>query len=156
MKPGSILLLNLFLAIGWVALQMEPAASDFWIGFIVSFILLALIHREYGARTLASCGFVIFLIWSIVKSSLQVAGLILSPHAKLDQGIVAIPLDVTSDFEVAILATSITLTPGTRSRTSSTHSGVKRPCTEQWPSHRIIRAPRSCSTVRPPLGRRGL
>ena len=45
-----------------------------------------------------------------------------------------------------------TWTPGTRSRTSSTHCAVNRPCTEQWPFHRIIRASRSCAGVRPPLG----
>jgi multicomponent Na+:H+ antiporter subunit E len=114
-KLGSILLLNLALTVGWVALQTTQDASDFLVGFAISFVLLALAHREYGRRVTAACGFVIFLVWSIVKSSLQVAGLILAPQPKLDQGIVAIPLEVTSDFEVAVLATSITLTPGTLS-----------------------------------------
>ena len=45
-----------------------------------------------------------------------------------------------------------TWTPGTRSRTSSTHCAENRPCTEQCPFHRIIRASRSCSAVRPPFG----
>lgn len=42
-----------------------------------------------------------------------------------------------------------------RARTSSTDSAVKRPCTEQWPRHKIILARSSCSRVRPPLGRCG-
>ena len=37
-----------------------------------------------------------------------------------------------------------TLTPGMRSRTSTTDSSAKRPCTEQWPFHRITFAARSC------------
>ena len=45
-----------------------------------------------------------------------------------------------------------TVTPGTRSRTSRTDSSVKRPCTEQWPFHRITVARCSCSTVSPPPG----
>ena len=45
-----------------------------------------------------------------------------------------------------------TFTPGTRSRTSLTLSSVNRPCTEQWPRHRIIFASRSCSAVSPPPG----
>ena len=45
-----------------------------------------------------------------------------------------------------------TCTPGTRSRTSSTHCAVNRPCTEQCPFHRIIRASRSCEAVSPPFG----
>ena len=46
-------------------------------------------------------------------------------------------------------------TSGIVARSSSTTSGEKRPCTEQWPFQRIIRASRSCSSVRPPLGRSG-
>ncbi len=40
-------------------------------------------------------------------------------------------------------------------RSSSTTSGENRPCTEQWPFQRIIRAARSCSAVSPPFGRCG-
>jgi len=42
-----------------------------------------------------------------------VAGYVLSPQLKLDQGIVEVPLDVRTDLETALLASSITLTPGT-------------------------------------------
>ncbi len=38
----------------------------------------------------------------------------------------------------------MTFTPGMRSRTSATHSGENRPCTEQCPRHKIIVASRSC------------
>jgi len=115
MKLGNVLILNLLLALVWVALQGAGGPSEFLTGLIAGFILLALLHREYGRRVVEATRFVIFLLWSIVKSSIDVAVLILSPHPNLDQGIVAIPLDATTDFEVAILATSITLTPGTLS-----------------------------------------
>lgn len=115
MKLGYVLLLNILLAIVWMALQSTGGPSEFLTGLIASFILLALIHREYGRRVVASTSFVVFLLWSIVKSSIDVARLILSPHPGLDQAIVAIPLDATTDFEIALLATSITLTPGTLS-----------------------------------------
>ena len=38
---------------------------------------------------------------------------------------------------------------------ASTPSAVNRPCTEQWPFHRIIRAAASCSPVSPPSASRG-
>ena len=38
----------------------------------------------------------------------------------------------------------MTVTPGTAARMSVTLRTEKRPCTEQWPRHRIIRASRSC------------
>jgi multisubunit Na+/H+ antiporter MnhE subunit len=73
------------------------------------------LYRPYGRRTWAAVTYAIFLVWAIVKSSFQVAGIILSPHARLRQGIVAIPVEECSDFELAVLASSITLTPGTLS-----------------------------------------
>ena len=52
---------------------------------------------------------------AIIVSSIQVAGYVIAPKLKLDQGIVAIPLAAHTDLEIALLASSITLTPGTLS-----------------------------------------
>jgi multicomponent Na+:H+ antiporter subunit E len=115
MRLGHVLLLNILLAIIWAAFQSDVGPGEVLFGFVVSFILLALLSREYGRRVLAVISFTIFLLWSIFKSSLQVAALILAPRPALDQGIVAIPLDAQSDLEISTLATAITLTPGTLS-----------------------------------------
>jgi multicomponent Na+:H+ antiporter subunit E len=72
-------------------------------------------QHEYGWRVWALISFGVFLTYSIIVSSLHVAGLILARHPNLDQGIVAIPLEASNDVEIALLATSITLTPGTLS-----------------------------------------
>ena len=50
---------------------------------------------------------------------------------------------------------TMTVTSGTAARMSVTFRTENRPCTEQCPRHRIIRASRSCSVVRPPPGLRG-
>ena len=115
MKMGSALLLNLLVAVVWYALQPAHSPGSLVLGFCVGFVLLALIYRPYGRRTWAAFSFLVFLLVAIVRSSLQVAAIILQPQMKLDQGIVAIPLTVRSDFEIAALATAITLTPGTLS-----------------------------------------
>ena len=41
--------------------------------------------------------------------------MLIQPRLKIAPGIVAIPLDVTTDIEIATLASAITLTPGTLS-----------------------------------------
>lgn len=115
MKLAYVLLLNILLAIIWAAFQSSIGPGEVIFGFAVGFILLSLLSREYGRRVLALAGFILFLSWSIVKSSMQVAALILAPRPALDQGIIAIPLAAETDIEVATLATSITLTPGTLS-----------------------------------------
>ena len=115
MNVRYVLLINLLLAAVWPAFQPDPSASDFFVGFVLGFVLLALLHRNYGRRMFAGVAFVLFLIVAIIKSSFQVAGLILSPKLQLDQGIIAIPMAAESPLEIAVLATAITLTPGTLS-----------------------------------------
>lgn len=105
--------MNLILAISWSALQESVDIATLATGFVLGFLVLSVIYRGYAGTILGIFGYVLFMIWSIVVASVQVAGYVLSPDPKLDQGIVEIPLDVRSDLETAILASSITLTPGT-------------------------------------------
>jgi multicomponent Na+:H+ antiporter subunit E len=115
MKMGSALLLNILVAVVWYALQPTASPGSFILGFCVGFALLTLLHHPYGRRSWAALTFIVFLVVAIVRSSFQVAAIILRPKLQLDQGIIAIPLTASSDFEIAALATSITLTPGTLS-----------------------------------------
>jgi multicomponent Na+:H+ antiporter subunit E len=106
-------LINLMMAVVWGALQENITASGIMIGFVVSFLVLSVIYRGYATTILGIFGYFIFMVWSIIIASFQVAGYVLSPQLKLDQGIVEVPLDVRTDLETALLASSITLTPGT-------------------------------------------
>ena len=54
-------------------------------------------------------------LFELVKSSVNVAAIVLSPRRKLQPAIIAYPLDVKSDAEITLLANMITLTPGTLS-----------------------------------------
>lgn len=115
MSLHYVFLLNVLLALLWPALQQRLAAGEVLIGFVIGFLLLATLNHDYGRRVLAIVGFILFLLWSILVSSIQVARYILSRQLMLDQGIVAIPLTVERPLEIAMLATAITLTPGTLS-----------------------------------------
>jgi len=115
MRVLLLFLLNLGMVLAWGALQESFTASTLLFGFLLSFLVLSALHRGYARSVLGVFGYLLFLAWSIVVASFQVAGYVLSPRLKLDQGIVAIPLTVRSDLEIAILASSITLTPGTLS-----------------------------------------
>lgn len=113
MHTRNIFLMNLILAISWSALQESVDIATLATGFVLGFLVLSVIYRGYAGTILGIFGYALFMVWSIVVASVQVAGYVLSPDPKLDQGIVEIPLDVRSDLETAILASSITLTPGT-------------------------------------------
>ena len=115
MNTRNVFLINILLAVLWTAYQDQWSTNSLVIGFIVGYVLLSILHRGYGGLIFNIVAYAIFLIWSILKSSVQVARVVLEPTLKLDQGIVAIPLEARTDLEISLLATSITLTPGTLS-----------------------------------------
>ncbi len=49
----------------------------------------------------------------IVVSNFEVAGRILRPNHHLQPGLIALPLDLTGHFPLSVLASTISLTPGT-------------------------------------------
>ena len=49
----------------------------------------------------------------VVLASIQVAKLVLGPEERLRSGFIAVPTEAATDLEIAVLANSITLTPGT-------------------------------------------
>lgn len=53
------------------------------------------------------------VLYDIVVANLQVAALILGPRSRLAPGFVRVPLDLRTDFAVTVLASTVTLTPGT-------------------------------------------
>ena len=53
------------------------------------------------------------LIWECIKANLDVAYRVLHPAMPIKPGIVKLTLDLKSDFARAMLANSITMTPGT-------------------------------------------
>nr|MEE4269468.1 Na+/H+ antiporter subunit E [Candidatus Krumholzibacteria bacterium] len=58
-------------------------------------------------------GFLGFFVFELVHSSLRVAHDVITPRDQGQPAIVCVPLDVTSDLEIALLASLVTLTPGT-------------------------------------------
>lgn len=71
---------------------------------------MSLVLRPYYALRL----FVIFL-WDLLASSVQVARAVISREDITRPRLVTIPLRVTSDLEIMLVANFISLTPGTLS-----------------------------------------
>ena len=57
----------------------------------------------------------IFFPIELIKASFQVALIVLFPKNAIRPGIVAVPLELKTDWGIALLANTITLTPGTLS-----------------------------------------
>lgn len=64
--------------------------------------------------------FLLFYIWEIILSNLYVAYDILTPDYFMKPGVIAMPLEVETDFQIFLVANLITMTPGTLSIDVST------------------------------------
>lgn len=114
-----LLVLNLFIALLWPILNSDFTLRALLIGFFTGFILLSLVQRIYGLYTWKAASFTFYLLYAILRSNLRVAWAVLGRTAgvapELRPGIVAVPLSLTNPFDITLLATAITLTPGTLS-----------------------------------------
>ena len=113
MKMWQSFSINLLLTITWGMLQGTTSVLGYLIGFILSFLVTWLVSPSYGRRSLRAIAFVFYVTWQILLSAVRVTLVILGPSERVQPGIVAIPLALRSRGEVLILATVITLTPGT-------------------------------------------
>ncbi len=111
-------LLNILLMLAWVVLTGYYSFRSLVFGFIVSYLLLWLLSRAVGessyfrrSRQLVYLGF--YFLYELAVSNLRVAWDVLTPRHRMRPGVVRVPLELTDDAEVTLLANLITLTPGT-------------------------------------------
>jgi multicomponent Na+:H+ antiporter subunit E len=108
------------LALAWMALtgDWSPAAFGFSLGLAWLLLRWARPLGGEGLRRVRLArlpGFLGFLLKEIVVANLKVAAAVLAPAGRLRPAIVAVPLTLDRDAEIALLANLITLTPGTLS-----------------------------------------
>lgn len=132
----SLFLVNILLSIVWVALRGEYTVANLVVGFVLGYLLIWLgrpffVNAEYfrskdledvGERVLNApewlfrwSRFTLVFLWEVMLANIQVAVGVLSPISRLRPGVLAVPLDVTTDAQITLLANMITLTPGTLS-----------------------------------------
>jgi multicomponent Na+:H+ antiporter subunit E len=90
-------------------------AWDHIIAFVAFYIVLGIIDRKYLRAFFWSVVFIAYLLWEIVLSNISIAWLVIQPKPKLDPGIIGVPLHLSTGLEITMLASAITLTPGTLS-----------------------------------------
>lgn len=116
----NLLILNLILAFTWMAVQGSFTFVAFMVGFILGYVVISVLSvaiddNHYVKTVLRSVTIIFFFLKELFLSSIRVAIDVLKPSFKMKSGIVAIPLDVKTDFEITFLANMISLTPGTLS-----------------------------------------
>lgn len=112
-----LLIINLSISLLWPTLNGEYNLRALFSGFLLGFVVLAIVKRSYGRYFFYAAGFLAYVLYAILQSNLKLAWLVMraviSPGTSLRPGIVAVPLTITDPFERTLLASVITLTPGT-------------------------------------------
>lgn len=107
------LVLNLFIAFFYIILIGGSGTVDLIVGFVLGVLVLSFVEPDYGRRVGRVPIFVVTVLWQVLVSALTVAYYVLRPGTVFRQGVVAVPLEVNQPLEITVLASVITLTPGT-------------------------------------------
>ncbi len=116
----TLLALHLLLALLWAMATGAIAVHNLVMGFIVGGIVMhfsapALGDPRYGIRIWKITLLGLFFMRELAVASVRVAIDVLRPTLKMTPAVVAVPLELTSDVQVTLLANLVSLTPGTLS-----------------------------------------
>lgn len=108
---------NLALALAWCALVGRLTLADLIVGYVIGFGVLGWLipgpsPRAYVRRLPRVFAFVAVYASEVVVSTLRMAWEVVTPYPRRNPGMIEVPLDVTTDTEIAMLANLITFTPG--------------------------------------------
>lgn len=112
-------LLNLLLALIWVALTGQLNYVNFAFGFILVFFILMFLSREkkgttsYFTRVPKILSFFISFFIDMLKANIEVSVDVLTPNHNMKPGVIKYEMDAKTDFEIMMFANTIALTPGT-------------------------------------------
>lgn len=111
------------LALGFYLLLGQVTAFDLVTGVASAVVVVLLLsHVSFTraptlSRTLPRVAravlFVPYLVWEILRANLALAVVLLHPQLPIDPSVEHVETDADSDLERAVLANSVTLTPGT-------------------------------------------
>lgn len=108
----SLLAGNVLLSLLWLAFSGNFTLQSAAGGFLGGAAILGAFNRRYLKWLWDLIAFHFHLAWSILLASLQVMGQVLF-RRRLEQGIIEYELTADSDIETLMIATAVTLTPGT-------------------------------------------
>jgi multicomponent Na+:H+ antiporter subunit E len=114
----TMLLGSILLALAWAALQGEITLGNLLIGYVLGYLILALLAKggvmpsTLAMRTVRAVNLGLFFIRELVLANVRVAVDVLRPRTHIRPAVIAIPLDVASDSEILLLSMLINITPG--------------------------------------------
>ncbi|WP_027328614.1 Na+/H+ antiporter subunit E [Marinimicrobium agarilyticum] len=120
-RPRRLLphpVLSLFMLALWLLLANQISGGHLVLGallaWFIPFVTQSFWPQEMTlGRPWVALKFVFLVLWDIVIANVIVAKWILGSPKKLKPAFMKIPLDLEQDFSITVLASTISLTPGT-------------------------------------------
>ena len=114
----KLLLLNIIIALLWMAMWASFQPYTFLAGLIIGYGLLVAYSKTqldegYGAKVWQMLSFSIYFLKILVKANLIVAKEIITPGKQMTPRFIRYPVEGMTNLQITSLANSITLTPGT-------------------------------------------
>ena len=111
----------MLMALAWCALTGTLTLANAAFGALLGYLALKVARVRpiaFGKemrRIPLAVGLGAFVVWALIVASLRMAVLVIGPRKNFRPGVIAVPLDLTSETGIGLLADLITLTPGTLS-----------------------------------------
>lgn len=110
--------LSLLLAVVWLLLQQSLAPAQLLAAAAFGLLVPRLVHGFIGPAArprglVEIVRFTAIVLWDIVVSNIAVARIVLNPASDPQPAWVPVPLDTEHPTAITLLATVITMTPGT-------------------------------------------
>ncbi len=110
--------LSLFMLVLWLLLVNEVNPGQIVLGALLAWLIPYLTQDFWPeSMTLRRPGvaikFILVVLYDIVIANLVLVVRVLGPMKKLQPAFMVVPLDVEQEFTITILASTISLTPGT-------------------------------------------
>ena len=112
------ILLNIALAFLWMFIKVSYDPISFIKGYLFGLLVIYVFRRYFQSR------FYLFRVWAFIKlififlkelvmSNISIVKIVLKPKLDMHPGIFALETDLTKDWQITLLSSLITLTPGT-------------------------------------------
>lgn len=112
------IMLNFILALIWMFLSSNYTMTGFVVGFLLGLLMIFVMRRFfhehlYVVRIWAVIKLTLLFLKELVLANVQVLKVVLSPKLDMKPAFFAMPTELTKDWEITLLSSLITLTPGT-------------------------------------------
>ncbi|WP_144513935.1 Na+/H+ antiporter subunit E [Bacillus sp. FJAT-22090] len=112
------ILLNVVIAVTWMFLAVSFKPTTFIVGYLLGLVMIWMLRKSFSSR------FYMDRVWAFIKltilflkeltlSNISVLLLIIKPKMPIRPAIFAMPTVLEKDWEITLLSSLITLTPGT-------------------------------------------